>query len=297
MSAAPRHRVINAMTVDVEEYFHVSGFADVIRPEDWPNFESRVEVNTRKLLDIFSAHGAVATFFVLGWVAERHPHLVQALQRAGHEVACHGHSHKLVYETTPQEFRTDVRHAKKLLEDLTGTEVVGYRAPSFSIVRGSLWALDILAEEGFHYDSSIFPIRRNRYGIPDAERFPHRWQSNNGKGLTQFPISTLRVFGVNVPVGGGGYLRLFPYAVTRWSIQHLNKSEGRPAIVYIHPWELDPAQPWVPGRLMNRFRQYVNLRTTETKLHRLLASFAFQSLRSFLNQQSTEGEPCSLVAD
>ena len=284
VNVTPRHRVINAMTVDVEEYFHVSGFADVIRPEDWPNFESRVEANTHKLLDIFSAHGVVATFFVLGWVAERHPRLVQALQRAGHEVACHGHSHKLVYQSTPQEFRTDVRHAKKLLEDLAGTEVVGYRAPSFSIIRGSLWALDILAEEGFQYDSSIFPIRRNRYGIPDAERFPHQWRSNNGKGLVQFPISTLRVCGVNVPVGGGGYLRLFPYAVTRWSIQHLNKTEGRPAIVYIHPWELDPGQPWVPGRLMNRFRQYVNLDTTETKLHRLLGAFPFGSLQSLLRQ-------------
>jgi polysaccharide deacetylase family protein (PEP-CTERM system associated) len=284
------------MTVDVEDYFHVSGFADVICPKDWSSFKSRVEANTRKLIDIFAAHRVVATFFVLGWVAERHPRLVQALRRAGHEVACHGHSHKLVYQSTPQEFRTDVRHAKKLLEDLTGTEVVGYRAPSFSIVRDSLWALDILAEEGFQYDSSIFPIRRNRYGIPDAERFPHQWRSNNGKGLVQFPISTFRMCGVNVPIGGGGYLRLFPYAVTRWAIEHLNKTEGRPAIIYIHPWELDPEQPRVRGRLISRFRQYVNLRTTESKLRRLLGTFAFQSLRSFLKQQGTKGEPCSLVA-
>ena len=291
MSVAARHRVINAMTVDVEDYFHVSGFTDVIRAEDWPNFESRVEANTHKLLDIFSVHGVVATFFVLGWVAERHPRLVQAIRRAGHEVACHGHSHKLVYQSTPQEFRADVRHAKKLLEDLAGTEVVGYRAASFSIVRGSLWALDILAEEGFQYDSSIFPIRRNRYGIPDAERFPHRWQSNNGSGLVQFPMSTLRVCGVNVPVGGGGYLRLFPYAVTRWSIQSLNRTEERPAIVYIHPWELDPAQPRVPGRLMNRFRQYVNLHTTETKLHRLLGTFPFGSLQSLLRGLEEEAKP------
>jgi len=291
MSMAPRHRVINALTVDVEDYFHVSGFADVVRAEDWPNFESRVEVNTRKLLDIFSAHGAVATFFVLGWVAERYPRLVQALRRAGHEVASHGYAHKLVYQLSPREFRDDVRRSKKLLEDVTGTAVVGYRAPSFSIIKSSLWALDILVEEGFRYDSSIFPIRHDRYGIPDAERFPHECRAHNGDGLVQFPISTLRMCGVNIPVGGGGYLRLFPYAVTRWAIHRLNTNEHKPAIVYLHPWELDVAQPRIPGPPVSRFRHYVNVHTTEPKLHRLLGAFGFQSLRWFLRCLDAEGKP------
>ena len=284
MSLTSPQRIVNAMTIDVEDYFHSSNFAGVVRPENWTGFESRVEANTHKLLNIFEAYKVSATFFVLGWVADRHPSLVQAIHSAGHEVACHGYMHKLVYKSTPDEFREDVRRAKKVLEEVTGIEVIGYRAPSFSIVKSSLWALDVLAEEGFQYDSSIFPIRHHRYGIPDAKRFPHRCQTNNGIRLVQFPISTLRVGGVNLPVGGGGYLRLFPYTVTRWAIQHMNGTEQRPLIFYIHPWELDPAQPRMPGRLLSRFRHYVNLNTTEGKLHRLIGSFSFESLRSFLNR-------------
>ncbi len=290
MSVTSSQGIVNAMTVDVEDYFHVSGFADLIRPEDWPNLESRVEANTHKLLDIFAAHKVSATFFVLGWVAERHVSLVKAIQRAGHEIACHGYAHSLVYQASPEEFRKDVRRAKKLLEDVTGSPVDGYRAPSFSIVKSSLWALDILAEEGFQYDSSIFPIRHDRYGIPDAHRFPHQWQATNGNGLAEFPISTSRVWGVNVPVGGGGYFRLLPYALTRWAIQRLNNVEQRPAVVYIHPWELDPAQPRVPGPLVGRFRHYVNLHTTESKLHRLLDGFSFQGLRWFLERFDNQGK-------
>jgi polysaccharide deacetylase family protein (PEP-CTERM system associated) len=284
VSLTSGERTVNAMTVDVEEYFHVSGFADVVRPADWTGFESRVEASTYRLLDIFEAHKVSATFFVLGWVAERNPGLVQAIQRSGHEVACHGYVHKLVYESTPEEFREDVGRAKKILEDLTGTSVDGYRAPSFSIVRSSLWALDVLAEEGFQYDSSIFPIWRHRYGIADANRFPNRFRNTNGNGVMQFPISTIRVCGLNIPVGGGGYLRLFPYDMTRWAIQRLNETEQRPAIVYVHPWEIDPAQPRIPGRMLSRFRHYVNLHTTEAKLRRLLEGFSFQSLRSLLEQ-------------
>lgn len=290
MSPRSPEQVVNAMTVDVEEYFHVSGFADVIHPDDWPRFEGRVERNTYKLLEMFAAHKTSATFFVLGWVAERYPDLVRTLYRSGHEVACHGYTHRLIYQCTPEEFRADVRHAKKLLEDLIGAPVHGYRAPSFSIIRSSLWALDILADEGFRYDSSIFPIRRDRYGIPDAERFPHRWRTRNGDGLVQFPISTIRVCGFNVPVAGGGYFRLLPYPVTAWAIQYLNHNEGMPAIVYIHPWELDPTQPQIAGSLVGRFRHYVNIRTTEVKLRRLLGVFSFNTLWALLEQVSDTGQ-------
>jgi polysaccharide deacetylase family protein (PEP-CTERM system associated) len=283
--------MVNAMTVDVEEYFHVSGFAGVVQPEDWSRFESRVEGNTYRLLEIFATRDVSATFFILGWVADRHPGVVRAIQRAGHEVACHGYTHKLVYQSTPQEFQMDVRRAKRLLEDLAGTPVRGYRAPSFSIIKSSLWALDILADEGFQYDSSIFPIWRYRYGIADAHRFPYRCRTNNGSRLVQFPISTLQVGGVNVPVGGGGYFRLLPYVVTQWAIRRLNDTEQRPAIVYIHPWELDPAQPRVAGPLFGRFRHYVNLRTTEEKLCRLLDDFAFQSVWTLLKQLDAEEGP------
>ncbi len=290
MSVTSPQPIVNAMTVDVEDYFHVSGFADVVRPEDWPRFESRVEANTGKLLEIFATHKVSATFFMLGWIAERHGRLVKAIHGAGHEIACHGYDHTLVYRSTPEEFRKDVRRAKKLLEDVVGTSVDGYRAPSFSIVKSSLWALDILAEEGFQYDSSIFPIRHDRYGIPDARRFPHQWKATNGNRLVQFPISTVRLCGLNIPIGGGGYFRLLPYAVTRWAIQRLNNTEQRPAVVYVHPWALDPAQPRVPGPLLSRFRHYVNLHTTEEKIHRLLHSFSFQGLRWFLERLRGEGD-------
>lgn len=281
--------VINAMTVDVEDYFHVSAFAGIVRQEDWPRFESRVEANTHKLLEIFTANHVSATFFILGWIAERNATVVKIIQEAGHEIACHGYAHKLVYESTPEEFRHDVRRAKNILEDLSGHPVVGYRAPSFSIVKSSLWALDILVEEGFRYDSSIFPIRHDRYGIPDAHRFPHRCRTRNGNGLVQFPISTLRVLGCNIPMGGGGYFRLLPYAATRRAIQGLNKTLRRPAVMYIHPWELDPDQPRMPGPLVGRFRHYVNLQKTERKLHRLLHDFSFQGLGWFLNELEGNG--------
>ncbi len=290
MSVTSPQPIVNAMTVDVEDYFHVSGFADVVRPEDWPRFESRVEANTGKLLEIFATHKVSATFFMLGWIAERHGRLVKAIHGAGHEIACHGYDHTLVYRASPEEFRKDVRRAKQLLEDVVGTSVDGYRAPSFSIVKSSLWALDILAEEGFQYDSSIFPIRHDRYGIPDAHRFPHQWKTTNGNRLVQFPISTVRLCGLNIPVGGGGYFRLLPYALTRWAIQRLNNRDQRPAVVYIHPWELDPAQPRVPGPTLSRFRHYVNLHTTEGKVHRLLHDFSFQGLRWFLDSLKGQGE-------
>jgi len=292
VSSIPAQHIVNAMTVDVEEHFHVSGFRDVVRPADWSRFESRVEMNTYRLLDIFAAHDVSATFFVLGWVAERHPGLVRSIQRAGHEVACHGYAHKLAYESTPDEFRDDVCRSKKILEDITGASVIGYRAPSFSIVKSSLWALDILAQEGFKYDSSIFPIRHDRYGIPGALRFPYPCKTNNGNGLMQFPVSTLRAGGLTIPVGGGGYFRLFPYAMTRWAIHRLNQTEKNPAIMYIHPWELDPAQPRIRGPVAGRFRHYVNLHTTEAKLRRLLGTFAFTTLRAMLEDGPETGLDC-----
>ncbi len=289
MSGTSPACIVNAMTVDVEDYFHVSNFANVVRREDWSNFTGRVETNTRKLLDIFEARDVSATFFVLGWVAERYPSLVRAIDRSGHEIASHGYAHTLVYQLTPEQFRKDVTRAKKFLEDLSGKPVLGYRAPSFSIVKSSLWALDILGEEGFQYDSSIFPIHHGRYGVPDAHRFPHRCQTSNGKGLIQFPISTLRILGFNIPLGGGGYFRVLPYAVTRRAIQRLNHTEQRPALMYIHPWELDPAQPRMPGPALGRFRHYVNLHKTERKLHRLLHDFSFQGLRWFLDRLDGHG--------
>ncbi|HTF99186.1 MAG TPA: XrtA system polysaccharide deacetylase [Nitrospirota bacterium] len=261
--------------MDVEDYYMVSAFADIVRFDDWGSFESRVERNTHRLLDLFSSHGVRATFFVLGWVAERIPKLVRDIHAAGHEIACHGYNHRLVYDLTPPEFREDIRRAKGTLEGLAGTTVKGYRAASYTIVQRSLWALDVLIEEGFTYDSSIFPIVHDRYGLPTASRFPHRITTGSGS-LMEFPPSTVRLFGQNIPVAGGGYLRLFPLAVTRKAISRINRDEQQAAVVYLHPWEIDADQPRMQGRLVSRMRHYVNLRSTMPKLAALLQEFKFQ---------------------
>ncbi|MGE3507409.1 MAG: XrtA system polysaccharide deacetylase [Vicinamibacterales bacterium] len=267
-------QIINAMSIDVEDYFHVSAFEKNVRRADWPRYESRVEANTDRLLELFDAAGVRSTFFVLGWVAERCPGLVRRIARQQHEIACHSYAHQLVYEMTPVAFREDLRRAKAAIEGAAGVRVVGYRAPSYSIVERSRWALDILAEEGYRYDASIYPIRHDRYGIPDAPRHFHRIASSLGP-IWEVPGSTVRFRGVNLPVAGGGYFRILPYAWTRWGIRHLNEVESRPAVFYLHPWEIDPDQPRLRGSAVSRARHYFNLHRTEDRLRRLLDEFRF----------------------
>jgi polysaccharide deacetylase family protein (PEP-CTERM system associated) len=265
----------NALTFDVEEYFHAEAFARVLRPEEWPTLESRVTRATERLLDILDRDRVRATFFVLGWVAERHPSLVREIASLGHEIACHGYGHRMIQHLTRQEFELDVTRAKRALEDATGRAVLGYRAPTFSIMRETLWSLDVLAEAGFRYDSSIFPVVHDRYGIPDAPRFPHRLRAPNGCEITEFPMSTVEILGRRLPVAGGGYFRLFPYGLTRRAITRINARDGRPAMVYLHPWEIDPDQPRLPVGPLTRFRHLVNVGKTEARLTRLLSDFSF----------------------
>ncbi len=252
--------------------------------------ESRVCRNTDRLLDLLAEHGVRGTFFVLGWVAERHPALVARIASAGHEIASHGYGHRLVYDQTPAAFREDVRRAKGLLEQASGVPVNGYRAPSYSIVPRSLWALDVLIEEGYAYDASIFPIRHDRYGIPVSARHPYVIDRPGGR-LIEVPASTIEVGGMNLPIAGGGYFRLLPYGWTRWGIGRVNNTERRPAIFYLHPWEIDPDQPRLQAGLLGRVRHYRNLDQTESRLRRLLAEFAWGSLRSILPTFGAESVP------
>lgn len=274
-------RLLNAMTVDVEDYFHVSAFAGVVAPHSWTTFESRVVRNTDRLLDIFAAAGVTATFFVLGWVAERHPELVRRIEAAGHELASHSYDHGLVYDKTPETFAADLRRARQAIGDATGVSVSGYRAPSYSVTERSLWALDVLIDEGYTYDSSIYPIRHDRYGIPGWARHIHRVDRAGGS-LWELPGSTVRHLGTNLPMGGGGYFRLLPYRWTSAGIRRLNEHERRPAIFYLHPWEIDPGQPRLNAGALSRFRHYRNLDQTEARLRRLLDEFSFGSIASVL---------------
>lgn len=274
--------MINALTFDVEEYFHTEAFAGVVRPEEWPSLESRVVAATERILDLLGESGTRATFFVLGWVAERHPGLVRAIQGQGHEVACHGYGHQMITRLSRAQFAADIERAKATLEDAAGRAVIGYRAPTFSVVRETLWSLEILAEAGFRYDSSIFPIVHDRYGIPDAPRFPHRRPAGEGSAIAEFPLSTVARLKWRFPVAGGGYFRLLPYAVTAWALRQLNRKESQPAIVYLHPWEIDPGQPRLPVGRLTWFRHSVNTRTTESKLRRLVRDFHFAPVRDVL---------------
>ncbi len=242
--------MLNAMSVDVEDYFQVSAFEKVVSRASWDTLESRVVGNTERLLELFDRSGIKATFFVLGWVAQRFPVLVRRIKATGHEVASHGYHHQLLYMLTPQQFREDVRSAKAVLEDCTGSVVIGFRAPSFSLIASTLWAIDILIEEGYRYDSSVFPVRHDRYGIPDAPRHIHAIERPSG-ALLEMPLSTVRFGGMNLPVSGGGYFRLLPYAWTRWGIRHINLVDQQPALFYLHPWEIDPNQPRIPVRFDN----------------------------------------------
>jgi polysaccharide deacetylase family protein (PEP-CTERM system associated) len=273
--------IVNAMTIDVEDYFHVSAFEGVVPRDRWDTYERRVAANTMRLLAAFDQAGVRATFFVLGWVAEREPALVRAIVAAGHELASHGYAHRLIYEQERGAFREDVRHAKKLLEQTAGIAVRGYRAPSFSITPRSRWALEILVEEGYTYDASIFPIRHDRYGMPGAPRHPYVEQTSSG-AIAEAPATTVAFGPTTWPAAGGGYFRLFPYAFTRWAIRRVNEQERSPAIVYLHPWEVDPLQPRIDVGRVSRFRHYTNLRRTEPRLRRLLDDFAFAPLAQVL---------------
>jgi polysaccharide deacetylase family protein (PEP-CTERM system associated) len=277
MTDEPCPPVVNAMSIDVEDYFHVSVFDGVVPRTQWESLESRVCDNTTRLLDLFDEFDVRSTFFVLGWVAERYPALVRDIALRGHEVASHGYAHRLIYDQTPAAFRHDIRRAKTVLEDACGRPVQGYRAPSYSITPRSLWALDVLLEEGFEYDASIFPIRHDRYGIPVSERQPYLIDRQTGT-LAEVPASTIRLGPLNLPVSGGGYFRLLPYAWTRWSITRLNVREGRPAVFYLHPWEIDPEQPRLPVGRLSRIRHYRHLEQTEHRLRQLLSEFRFDAL-------------------
>jgi polysaccharide deacetylase family protein (PEP-CTERM system associated) len=275
--------MINALTFDIEEYFHAEAFAGVVRRDDWPALESRVTRATERLLGVLADTGSIATFFVLGWVAERQPALVRTIKAQGHEIACHGYGHQMITGLSRAEFGEDVRRAKDILEQAVGGEVIGYRAPTFSIVRETLWSLEVLARVGFRYDSSIFPIVHDRYGIRDAKRFPHKVAVGSGLEIVEFPLSTVIGPAGRLPVAGGGYFRLLPYAMTRWAVRRLNRRENRPAIVYLHPWELDADQPRLPVSRLVQFRHSVNTRSTEGKLRRLLREFEFAPVRDVLS--------------
>lgn len=276
--------VVNALTIDVEDYFHASALATVAPRAQWDTLPSRVSANTRRLLDLMDDAGVKSTCFVLGWVARHDPALVREIAARGHEVSSHGFWHQLIYDQTPDEFRADVRDARALLQDLSGQPVLGYRAPSFSVVERSLWALDVLVEEGYTYDASIFPIHHDRYGIPDAPRAIHVRQTSAGP-ITEVPSSTVRV-GKNLPTAGGGYFRLLPYAWTRWGIGRVN-AEGMPAIFYLHPWEIDPGQPVMPVSTLTRVRHYRNLDRCEARLTRMLRDFSFAPLRDIVGRDGS----------
>ena len=262
--------LMNALTVDVEDYFQVSAMAPHIARDSWDAQPCRVERNVHRLLAMFAQHGAHATFFTLGWVAERYPQLVRDIVAGGHELASHGYGHLRASDQSQADFAQDVRRAKALLEDIGGHEVQGYRAPSFSIGDGNAWAFDVLLDAGYRYSSSVYPVQHDHYGMPDAPRFPYAARP----GLTEIPITTTRVLGRNLPAGGGGYFRLAPYGLSRWALRRVNAVDRRPAIFYMHPWEIDPGQPRIAGTgLKTRFRHYVNLSRTESRLGQLLQDF------------------------
>jgi len=267
----------NVVSVDVEDYFHAEAFSDVVDRARWDSYASRVEPNTRRLLELLAALNVHATFFVLGWVAERFPALVREIAAGGHELGCHSYWHRLIYKLDPAEFREDTRRAKNVIEQIAGQPVTGYRAPTYSVIDRSVWALDILTELGFTYDSSIFPIHHDRYGMPGAPRAPFRFQTPSGP-MTEFPITTFRLAGHNLPVGGGGYLRLLPRLYTRLGLKRVQK-EGLPIVIYIHPWEVDPEQPRLPGRLSSRLRHYTNLSQTLARFQSVLQAGNYTSFR------------------
>lgn len=265
-----RSLIRNALTIDVEDYFQVSAFAPYIPREQWEERSCRIERNVERILLMLDGHATKATFFTLGWIAERYPHLVRRIVESGHELASHGYGHLRASDQTEAAFFADIESAKKLLEDLSGHEVKGYRAPSFSIGEGNLWAFDCLERAGYRYSSSIYPIRHDHYGMPDAPRFAHQVR----RGLLEVPATTVRFFERNWPASGGGYFRLMPYVLSRWLLQRVNQEDHQSVVFYFHPWEIDTGQPRIDGiNAKTRFRHYLNLHKTEARLQRLLADF------------------------
>ena len=274
MNPAP---IRNALTIDVEDYFQVSAFAPHIAPDTWDSLPCRIERNLEVIFSLLDAHKAHATFFTLGWIAERYPHLVRRIVEQGHELASHGFSHMRASDQNRTEFLQDITRAKKLLEDIGGVAVKGYRAPSFSIGRGNLWALRSLSDAGYRYSSSIYPIRHDHYGMPDAPRFAFNPQGGNG--LLELPVTTVHLFKRNLPAGGGGYFRLLPYSVSRWCLKRVNDVDRQPCIFYFHPWEIDPGQPRQKGiSLKTRFRHYVNLSSMERRVRALCDDFLWDRM-------------------
>ena len=278
---SPDTEVQNVFSVDVEEYFHDETFRQLVSQDQWEGLQQRVEPSTRLLLEMLEGFEVRGTFFVLGWVAERNPGLVKDIHASGHEVAIHGYDHRPVFVLDRDEFREDIRKAKGIVEDLIGEPVLGYRAPTFSIVDETRWALDILAEEGIRYDSSVFPIVHDRYGIPDADRFPYI-ERVSGRELIELPMSTVRLFGRNLPFAGGGYTRLLPMSFVRWGMRRLVDREQRPMVLYVHPWEVDPDHPVLGVGRLGRTRHYHGLSKVEPRLRELLSRFRFGTAREVL---------------
>ncbi|HZF27064.1 MAG TPA: XrtA system polysaccharide deacetylase [Steroidobacteraceae bacterium] len=269
-------QVVNAFSVDVEDYFQVAAFESVIDRGAWSDYECRIPANVSRLLDLFAEHSTHATFFTLGWVAERFPELIRRIAAAGHEVASHGYDHTRLTNMTPAQLRADLSRTKGLLEDVVGKPVLGYRAPSYSIGRHNLWALDVLAETGHIYSSSIYPVRHDLYGMPEAPRFAYPAAAG---GIVEIPPTTVELFGQNFPCSGGGYFRLLPYRWSRWALQRVNTRDRQPCIFYMHPWEIDALQPRVArAGLRSRFRHYVNLRLMEPRITRLLRDFQWDRM-------------------
>lgn len=289
---------INMLSIDVEDYFHVSAFEDISPLDKWDDFESRVVANTERILHVLGSADVYATFFILGWVAKRYPDLVRNIAAAGHEVASHGYGHQRIGNLDRTEFCRDIQQSKQILEDLIGKEVLGYRAPSYSISHQTPWAFDELLEAGYRYDSSVFPVKHDFYGMSDWPRFAGpaikgeggQWQSlkteplnSEQKVIMELPITTLRLAGKNLPISGGGYFRLLPYAMSRWGLKRINRVDRQPFVFYLHPWEFDPNQPRMVGaRLKSRFRHYLNLHKTESRFKCLLKDFHFDSVRNGL---------------
>jgi polysaccharide deacetylase family protein (PEP-CTERM system associated) len=286
---SPPSLLADGLSVDVEDYYHVEAFADRIRPKMWPDLPSRVGENTRRVLELLDRASAKATFFVLGWVAERQPKIVREILSAGHEIGCHSYWHRRVWQLSRDEFQEDTRRALGAIEDAGGRAVPGYRAPTFSIVPKSRWAVEILAQLGFVYDSSVFPIRHDLYGMPQAPRFPFKWRCGSGLFVYEVPLLTVRMLGWNFPVGGGGYLRILPMGYTRWALRRIRRRERQPAVVYFHPWEIDPGQPRLQGRWKSIFRHYFNLRRMEPRLAALLSQSRFVPLGEYLRRYLERG--------
>jgi polysaccharide deacetylase family protein (PEP-CTERM system associated) len=271
----------HALSIDLEEYFQIHVLSELVPPDTWQGLPSSVEENTAPILDMLDAHRTRGTFFCLGWIAERNPGLIRHIHARGHEIACHGYAHQVIYRQDHARFKDDVARAKDVLEQCTGEKVIGYRAPTYSITESTLWALEILEEAGFRYDSSIFPIYHDNYGIPDAPRFPYRIP---GRTLAEFPISTLKMGPVNVPITGGGYFRLLPYSLTRLALKAFAR-DGRPFVFYIHPWELNPDTPRVAGMgAFSRFRTYTGIVSARARFDRLLGDFPFAPVRDVLTE-------------